>query len=502
MFETQIKHLRLLKDHLSTISDLHGVSLILNWDRQTQMPPGGVKVRAEQLATINRLGHEMLASPDVSRLLDSLDAEDLDPADAALVRVARKDHERATRLPARLVEELARARSLSEPAWAEARALSDWAVFEPHLEHVLGLQREAAEHLGYENHPYEAMLDLYEPGARKARLDEMFEQLRDGMLPLLKKISGKLEEDRSAPLRGDFDERKQEAFGAAVISAFGYDWSRGRQDRAVHPFCVGINPGDVRITTRFDPQDLSLALFASFHESGHAIYEQGIDPSYTRTPLDRGASMGVHESQSRMWENLVGRSRPFWSFYYPKLQETFPETLGPVDPETFYKAINAVRPSEIRTTADELTYDLHIMLRFELESSLFDGSLKVAELPEAWNAGMEEYLGLVPEDDARGVLQDIHWSHGFFGYFPSYTVGNVLSAQIFGSAVEQRPEILKEMERGSFDTLRNWLRENIHRHGRSHEPDELVEKVTGRTLDTAPYLEYLNAKFGGLYDLS
>ena len=365
---------------------------------------------------------------------------------------------------------------------------------------MLGLQREAAEHLGYEDHPYDAMLDNFEPGARKVPLEAMFEELKAGSLSLLKSISGALDEDRSSPLHGSFDENLQEEFGRSVVAAFGYDWSRGRLDRTVHPFCVGINPGDVRITTRFDPECLSLALFATLHEAGHGMYEQGIDPDYFRTPLNGGTSMGIHESQSRMWENLVGRSRPFLGLLLSyNCKKTFPEALGGTDLETFYRAINAVSPSEIRVEADELTYNLHILLRFELEVALFDGSLSVADLPAAWNAGMEEYLGLTPENDTQGVLQDIHWSAGLFGYFPTYTMGNVLSVQLFEAAVEAHPQIPEEIGRGEFGTLLGWLRENIHRHGRKYEPEDLVQTATGRSLDTAPYLKYLNTKFGELY---
>ena len=499
MSKTSENKLQNLKERLGTISDLGAAGLTLAWDRQTHMPEGGVRGRAEQLATLSRLSHEMLVAKETGELLEDLDGLDPEADDGALVRVARRNYDKATKLPAKLVEELSRTRSLAEPAWAKARENSDWSTFVPHLEKLLGLQRDAAEHLGYADHPYDAMLDNFEPGAQKAPLEAMFEELKAGSLPLLQNISGALQEDRSSPLYGPFDEKLQEEFGASVSTAFGYDWSRGRQDRAVHPFCVGINSGDVRITTRFDPGWLSPSLFATFHESGHAVYEQGVNPDYFRTPLDGGASMGIHESQSRMWENLVGRSRPFWGHYYPQLQKTFPEALGGTDLETFYRAINAARPSEIRVEADELTYNLHILLRFELEVALFEDKLSVAELPDAWSAKMEEYLGLVPEDDARGVLQDVHWAAGLFGYFATYTIGNVLSVQLFEAAVEKHPRIPDEIGRGEFGTLLGWLHENIHRHGRRYEPKDLVMNATGRPLDTAPYLEYLNTKFTELY---
>ncbi len=501
MAKTFEDKLQSLKDRLATISDLDAASLNLAWDQQTYMPEGGVRGRAEQLATLARLAHEMLVSDDTRRLLDSLNGLDADTDDGAIVRIARRDHEKSTKLPSRLVEEVSRARSLAEPTWAKAREASDWEAFAPHLEDLLSLQREAAEHLGYEEHPYDAMLDGFEPGARKSSLEKTFGELKAGIVPLLRRISESPDGERARPLHGAFDVKLQEEFGASVATAFGYDWSRGRQDRAIHPFCVGMNPGDVRITTRFDPECLSLALFATLHESGHGMYEQGINPDYSRTPLGGGASMGVHESQSRTWENLVGRSRPFWDHHYPVLQKTFPEALGETDPETFYRAINAVQPSEIRVEADELTYNLHILLRFELEAALFEDSLSVADLPEAWNAKMEEYLGITPENHARGVLQDVHWSAGLFGYFPTYTIGNVLSVQLFEAAVKQHPRINEEISRDEFGTLLGWLHENVHQYGRKYDPEDLITKATGRPLDTTPYLNYLNEKFGGLYDL-
>ncbi len=310
-------------------------------------------------------------------------------------------------------------------------------------------------------------------------------------------------EDRSRPLYGEFDEAKQEEFGRRVISAFGYDWRRGRLDRVTHPFCISLGgPGDVRITTRFDPGWLSPALFAILHEAGHGMYEQGVDPAYSRSPLSGGASMGLHESQSLLWENLVGRSRAFWSFYYPQLQGVFPEALGEVDLETFYGAVNESKPSEIRVEADEVTYNLHILLRFELEVALLEGGLPVSELPAAWDAKMEEYLGVTPENHARGVLQDVHWAAGLVGYFPTYTIGSVLSAQFFEQATKAHPEIPEMIGRGEFGTLLGWLRENVYTHGRRYDPDELVERATGRPLETAPYLRYLKGKFGELYGLA
>ena len=498
-----------LTERLATISDLRSTQSLLFWDQQTYMPAGGVAGRSEQMATLSRLSHEMLVDGETAKLLDAAGEPDPSSEEGALLRRAWRDYERATKLPAELVAEISRVTSLAEPAWVRAREESDWSLFAPHLAQVLSLEREAAEHLGYDDHPYDALLDAYEPGARKARLEGMFEELKRGVVPLIRAVAERTaersrngEEDRAAPLFGKFGEAEQEKFGRAVISAFGYDWERGRQDRSVHPFCIGSGPSDVRITTRFDEGWLAPALFGTMHEAGHALYTQGVNPDYARTPLNGGTSMGVHESQSRLWENLVGRSRPFWSHYYPRLQEVFPEALGGVDFETFYRAINVLEPSEIRVEADEVTYNLHILLRFELEVALMEGTLSVANLPRAWNEKMEEYLGVVPKNNASGVLQDIHWADGLFGYFPTYTIGNVLSVQLFDEAVKARPGIPDQIRKGEFSTLLGWLRENIHRHGARYYPDELVEMSTGRPLDTAPYLSYLNEKFGELYDLN
>ncbi len=496
--------LALLEERLTTIGDVRAAGSVLAWDRQTHMPPGGVRARAEQLATLRRLAHEMLASDATAELLARCDEPEPDSDAAALLRLARRDHDRAARLPATLVEETSRTASLGEATWERAREENDWTAFRPHLENMLELKRRAADLLGNGDHPYDAMLDLYEPGARVSRLRRTFAELKAGIVPLLREVSDATGGDpgaREAPLRGRFPEATQEAFGRAVAAGFGYDWSRGRQDRASHPFCINFGPDDVRITTRFDPNRLSVAFFATCHEAGHAMYEQGIDPSFSRTPLAGGVSMGVHESQSRLWENFVARSRPFWSYFYPQLRETFAGELNGVGIEDFYRAVNVVRPSEIRTEADELTYNLHVLLRFELEAELFEEELSVAELPEAWNAKTEEYLGFTPSNDAKGVLQDVHWSGGYFGYFPNYAVGNVLAAQLFEAAVEEHPEIPSGMERGDFAALLGWLREKVHRHGKKFDPDDLIERATGRPLETEPYLRYLRDKFGKLYGL-
>lgn len=496
------KNMGLFKERFAAMSDVNAAASLLSWDQETHMPPSGVGLRSEQLATLSRVSHEMLTSGETGNLLASLEGSngELSDEERAMLRVAKRNYDRATKLPSRLVSDISRATSLSQPAWQEAREEADWQIFAPHLEKIVALQRETAEHLGYEEHPYDALLDLYETGARKAKLEVMFDELKAGIVPLLKRISASSSECRSRILFGDFDESKQEEFGKRVLEDVGYDWARGRQDRVVHAFCINIGgPEDVRITTNFSSKKLEKALFTSMHEGGHAMYEQGVNPEYSRTPLSGGTSMGIHESQSRLWENLVGRSRGFWSHYLPKLQKTFPEALGDADLETFHRAINEVEPGFIRIYADELTYNLHVLLRFEMEVALMDGELSVSDIPAAWNEKMSEYLGIVPKNDSEGALQDVHWSMGLFGYFPTYSMGNVLSVQFYEAAVEAHPEIPDEIASGKFDTLKNWLAENIYRHGSRFDPDEIVERATGKSLDTGPYLAYLEAKFGELY---
>jgi len=488
-----------LRRRLATIVDLHAALSILEWDQQTQMPEAASADRAEQVATLSRITHEHAVDAQIGRLLERLDGQ-LDPetVDGAMVRIARRDYDRAVCLPADLVEETARVTSLAEPAWVEAREQAEWSRFAPHLERIVDLRHRAAEAYGFIEHPLDPLIDLHEPGMTKARLTEVFAPMAERLIPLVRAVAD-ADDDRDALLHGAYDEDRQEAFGRSVVGRFGYDWTRGRQDRAVHPFCTSFGIDDVRLTTRFEPDFLPTALFGTLHEAGHGMYEQGIDPALARTPLADGVSMGVHESQSRLWENLVGRSRPFWRAIYPKLQEAFPERLRAVDLETFYRAINRAAPSPIRVEADELTYNLHIFLRFEIEAGLLDGSLAVADVPAAWNAKMDELLGIVPADDAEGALQDIHWSGGAFGYFPTYAVGNVLSVQLYRTAEAAHPEIEEEMEQGELATLHGWLRDNVYRFGRRFDPDTLITRATGRALDPEPYMEYLETKYGELY---
>lgn len=492
-----------LKTILAEIADLNYASALLGWDQQTYMPPGGAEGRGNQLALLGRLAHERGTSPELGKLLDELGpyAATLGPDsdDARLVKVSTRDFNKAARVPSSHIVEFARVTTLAQQAWMEARQKSDFFIFQPHLEKIVALRQEYAAFFPGFEHPYDALLDDFEPGMKTADVKFIFEGLRAKQVELIKAIAARPQVDDSF-LHQPFDETKQWSFGEEVITRFGYDWKRGRQDKAAHPFTTEFGVNDVRITTRLDPNFLNMMLFGTMHECGHALYGQGVAPELERTGMERGASLAVHESQSRLWENLVGRSLPFWEHFYPRLQQVFPQ-LENVPLQKFYKGINKVAPSLIRVEADEATYNLHIMLRLEIEIALLEGKAAVKDLPALWNAKMQEYLSVSPPDDARGVLQDIHWSGGMLGYFSTYALGNLISAQLWEKIVQDIPDLSEQIRAGKFEELLAWLREKIHRHGAKFEPQELVQKVTGSRIDPAAYVRYLTKKFGEIYDL-
>lgn len=476
---------------------------VLDWDQQTYMPAGGVAARAEQKATLSKLSHQLFTDEKTGNWLAQAEAElrglPEDDNDAALLRVTRRDFDKATRLPESLVEEFSRVTSHAQEEWAKARAANDYGAFAPWLERIVDLERRTAEALGYQDRLYDALLDQYEPGMTSRRLDEIFGELKRQTVPLVQAIAAHAGAVDDSILHRDYDEEKQRHFAEAVLRDCGFDFTRGRQDRSVHPFCTHFSQGDVRLTTRYDPNFVSMALFGSLHEMGHGLYEQGVSPELEGSILSSGASLAVHESQSRLWENLVGRSRRFWNCYYPRFREAFAPALEDVPLEAFYRAINRSGPSLIRVEADEVTYNLHIILRYELENELLEGRLSVADAPEAWNAKMQELLGLTPPDNREGILQDVHWSIGIMGYFPTYSLGNVLSVQLFEKAVSDVPAIPDEIERGEFSSLLHWLRDNVHQHGRKYLPEDLVRRATGSALSVQPYADYLRRKFGEIY---
>ena len=491
-----------LRAHLATIVDLRNSAAVLGWDQETYMPMGGAAARAEQLGTLTRLAHDRFVSPMTAKLLDAAEASaPLDPAsdDDAVIRMARRDYARLSRLPAEFVAARARAASLSTLVWRQARPRNDFAAFRPALQEMMDFARREADYLGYADHPYDALLDHYEPGMTSRDVDRIFARLREVIVPLVRSCTERDQRIGDVFRTAEYDPIQQRVFGLKVAEAFGFDLSRGRLDESAHPFTESFDPDDVRITTRYQQNSLT-GVFAIFHEAGHAMYEQGIPHSLARTWAGRGASFGVHESQSRLWENLVGRSQPFWQFYYRPLQDHFP-SLRRAELDAFYRVVNRVQPSLIRVEADEVTYNLHIMLRYELEKELITRSLAVSKLPEAWNDRMQTYLGITPPNDADGVMQDTHWASALIGYFPTYTLGNILSVQLFEAARRVYPALAEEIGRGQFATLLSWLSEHVHVHGRKFLPPEIVMRATGTALTPEPYLQYLQNKFGELYGI-
>jgi carboxypeptidase Taq len=493
-----------LKDILAEVADLSFAAAVLDWDQQTYMPSGGNEARGYQLATLSRLAHDKFVTEQVGKLLEELKKEtaglDPDSDDARLVKVASHDYQIEARVPSDFVARFAQETTRAHEAWAKARQGSDFSIFRPHLEKLVEMGKEYVSFFPPADHPYDVLLDKYEPGMKTAEVKAIFEALRPKQVELIQAIAARPQVEDSF-LHLPYDEQKQWDFGVEVITEFGYDWQRGRQDKSAHPFTTSFSVNDVRITTRFEDDLPIAALFSTMHENGHALYEQGVDQAFERTPLVSGASLAVHESQSRMWENLVGRSLPFWERYYPKYQQLFPSQLGNVTLEDFYKAVNKVAPSFIRVNADEATYNLHIMLRLELEMGMVEGKLAVKDLPEIWNAKMEEYLGITPPDDAKGVLQDVHWSGGLMGYFSTYALGNLISAQLWEKLNEDLPNLPDQIRQGKFEGLLGWLREKVHMHGRKFEPQELVQRVTGSKITPEPYLRYLKTKFSQIYHL-
>ncbi|PIE82165.1 MAG: carboxypeptidase [Chloroflexi bacterium] len=495
-----------LKTRLLEINDLDSAAAVLNWDQSTYMPPGGATARGRQMATLSRLAHEKFIDPEVGKLLDSLLAygESLpyDSDDASLIRVTHRHYQKLTKVPPALLAAFYEHSAVTYQVWTEARPHNDFARVQPYLEKTLDLSRQIADCFPGYDHIADPLIDMHDESMKAESIRAIFADLRHQLVPIVQAITSQDPADNSC-LHKSYPEQEQLEFGRAIIKDYGFDFQRGRQDMTHHPFMTKFALGDVRITTRVKEKDLNEALFSTLHEAGHAIYEMGIAMALDGTPLASGISSGVHESQSRLWENLVGRSRGFWKHYYPKIQQTFPAQLGTVDMETFYRAINRVERSLIRTDADEVTYNLHVMIRFDLELAMLEGTLAIKDLPEAWHARYQADLGLQAPSDVDGVLQDMHWFTGTIGgAFQGYTLGNIMSAAFFDKAVEAHPEIPTDIEKGRFDTLHGWLRENIYVHGSKFTANEIIQRVTGDSLTIDPYINYLRTKFGELYDLS
>jgi carboxypeptidase Taq len=493
-----------LRTLLAEISDLGRARALLSWDEWTQMPPRGAGVRAEQLSTLSRLRHQRLASDELGRLLDTARTEveglPYDSFEASLVRMTTRHWEKARRVPAELRAEITRETSIAEHAWEEARRKSDFRAFLPHLERVTSLARRYLECFEFD-HPYDPLLDDYEPGMKTAEVRPVLEELRDGLRPLLAELAASGAEVDDSCLYGDFPLDAQAQLAREVLEGMPLEKDAWRLDETVHPFATGIGISDLRITTRFDRSYIGAALWAVIHEAGHAAYQNGIDPALERSPLCQSASLGFDESQSRLWENWVGRGRPYLRHLHSRLAELFPGQFGDVDAEALYRAASRVRPSLIRIEADEVTYNLHIALRFELELQLVEERLELTDLPEAWNTLVVDYMGLEVPDDAHGVLQDIHWASGSFGYFPTYSLGNVIAGQLWQAARAELPDLDDQLGVGDMRPLRDWLAEGIYRHGGKFLPAEMVDRVCGGTLDPAPLLAYLRERFGEVYGL-
>ncbi len=502
------KALEQLKEFDAEIKALEEVQAVLEWDQQVYMPERGVHGRSEQTAELATIVHQKNTNPAIGDLLDKLDASDenplgsadLDDDDRRLVRAVYRDFRQATRLPADLVSKIARVTSVAQSVWAEARRKSQFKLFQPHLEEIVGLSLEVADRLGYEEHPYDALVDQYEPEMTTADIARVFRELREGLVPLVRDIAAARQVDNSVLLKA-FPVDKQEAFSRTILEALQFDMSRGRLDRSVHPFTTSLGPDDVRLTTRYDERFFPTALFGTIHEAGHGLYELGFSRRFHGTRLASGASLGIHESMSRFWENVVGRSRAFWHHFYPVMKTEFPDQLSGVDLESFYRAVNRVEPSLIRVEADEVTYSLHIILRFELERMLVGRELKVGDLPGAWREQSRDLLGIVPDNDANGVLQDIHWSGGAIGYFPTYALGNVYGLQFASRLREDIPEMENLVRQGDLVPIKAWLDEHIHAVGRSRTPRELCEEVAGESMSARPFIDYLKQKYTDIYDL-
>ena len=486
-------------DLVKEIHTSRSVEGVLEWDQETYMPAKGAETRAAQLALLAGLSHQKLTDKKFGRALERVEQEnDPDPFVATNVREMRRIYDRAVKLPTKLVQEIARTIALAKEAWVKARKDSNFAHFAPHLDKMLDLKRQVADKIGYDSEPYDALMDEFEPGARAAEVQRVFDEVKRALVPIVQAIKSAPRRPNTSLLERACPKDKQAAFGLKVAAQMGFDFEAGRMDTTTHPFCSGMSPHDVRLTNRYDEHYLPMSLFGIMHEAGHGLYEQGLDAAHMFTPMGNSVSLGIHESQSRMWENLVGRSRAFWVYCFPQLQAEFP-VFADVALDDWYFAINTVRPSFIRVEADEVTYGLHIMLRFDLERQMIAGKLPVKDIPAAWNEGMRQLLGITPPNDAQGCLQDIHWSMGIFGYFPTYALGNLYAAQFFGAARQALPDLDGQFSRGELTPLREWLRENIHRHGQRYRAGELVQVVTGKPLTHGPFIEYLTAKFKPLY---
>lgn len=497
-----------LKDRMARLSDLRHVSSLAQWDQQTMMPPRGVAGRAESLATLQRISHEMFIDDETGRLLEGAASElnGADPTsdDFCLVRLVRRQWDKARRVPTDLAAELTRAASIGQEAWSEARKKSDFATFAPYLAHNFELARRYVEcHEGADDFecPYDVVLDDFEPQMKTSAVATLFAELRTELVPVIARLTSDGVSVEDSLLYGHFPIARQRPLVAETIALMGFQRDGWRLDDTVHPFATRIGRGDVRITTRWDEAYFPAALYGAMHECGHGLYEAGIPSSLARSPLGAGESLGMHESQSRLWENMVGRGRPFCTVLAPRIAEHLGGGLSTLDPDVLYRAVNRIKPSYIRVESDEVTYALHIVLRFELEQQLIEGTLAVDDLPEAWNSRFEEFFGMKVDNDANGVLQDVHWSAGLIGYFPTYALGNLIAGQLWERVQIDLPDLEERIAAAELALLRDWLGEHIHRHGSKFTTTELLEREAGGPISVRPFVSYVKRKLGEVYQL-
>jgi len=490
------------KNTTQKAADLQYAAAVLGWDQEVYMPEKGFPARGRQLATLASIAHEIVTATAYGETLKALSgAKDLADDEQQNVRLSSEDYEKNAKLPAAFVEAITQQTSAGYSAWIQARRENNFNIYAPELAKMIALKKQQAEYIGYAAHPYDALLDEYEKGATVAMLDPVFEMVKQQLPPFLAKIKAAPQVDDSFFYK-HYPKQQQWDFSEEVLRVMGYDFAAGRQDLSEHPFTTSFAPADVRVTTRVNENDYSSLLWSTIHEGGHALYEQGLPEEQYGLPLGAAASLAVHESQSRLWENCVGRGRAFWTYLYPKLQQYFPEQLAGVTADDFFKGMNKVQPSLVRTEADEVTYHFHVLIRYEIEKALIAGTLQVEELPAAWNAAYEKYLGVRPPDDKQGVLQDVHWCHGSFGYFPTYSLGSFYAAQYFEQACNDMPALKEQLSKGETSALLQWLRKNIHVHGRRFTSEELCTRVTGKGQDFTAFMHYIDQKYQSVYGLT
>jgi carboxypeptidase Taq len=495
----------LLRERMAALADLRNAAKLLEWDQQTMMPPRGAAGRADTVATVQRISHDMFVAAETGRLIEAaakhLDGLPPESDEASLVRVTKRDWDKARRVPTELAAEMARASSVGQQAWVQARENSDFASFMPYLEHNFELVRRYIDCFDRFECPYDAVLDEFEPGGRTVEVAGLFEELKGELRPLIATVAEHADRVDDSCLHGHFSVDRQRELVRWLVEQMGFDRASWRIDDAVHPFATGFGNQDVRITTRWDETYFPTAMYGAMHECGHGLYEEGVASSLQRTPLGYADSLAMHESQSRLWENMIGRSRPFCGVLAPRIAEVLAGSVARLDGDTLYHAVNRVTPSLIRVEADEVTYGLHIVVRFELEQELIEGRLAVRDLPEAWNARYQEYLGVDVPDDAHGVLQDVHWAAGLIGYFPTYALGNLIAGQLLDRARSDLPDLDDQLAAGRLHELREWLRDHVHRYGAKFMTTELLQRAVGGPIQAAPFMGYLKGKLSQVYDL-